>query len=219
MRWRKIIKSTLLWGHSSLQIDTFFQWYCHSREQYCIQGIWDSSVSILIGLQVGWPGRGQGIFLFTIAQWYSTGLQAGWSWVWVLVGTRNFSLHHRIQASSGTKADHLPPSSAKVKNVWSYTSTPTTCLHGMVLSLTKSTGTTLPVPFTTVSRPALGPTQPPIQWVPRLTPGVKQLVCETDHLPPSNVKVKNAWSYTSTPPYIFIAWCLVKYRMSSWHGT
>jgi hypothetical protein len=29
--------------------------------------------------------------------------------------------------------------------------------------------------FTTVSRPALGPTQPPIQWVPKaLTLGVKQ---------------------------------------------
>ena len=25
--------------------------------------------------------------------------------------------------------DHLPPSSADVKNVWSYTSTPTTCHH------------------------------------------------------------------------------------------
>jgi hypothetical protein len=23
---------------------------------------------------------------------------------------------------------------------------------------------------------------------------------------------KNAWSYTSTPQYIFMAWCLVKHR-------
>jgi len=30
-------------------------------------------------------------------------------------------------------ADHLPHSSAEVKNVWSYTSTPP-CLHGIVLS-------------------------------------------------------------------------------------
>jgi len=32
------------------------------------------------------------------------------------------------------------------------------------------------------------------------TLGVKQHGCEADHSPPSNVKVKNTWSYTSTPP-------------------
>jgi len=35
---------------------------------------------------------------------------------------------------------------------------------------------------------------------------------EADHLPPYSVEVKNAWSYTSTPPYIFMAWCLIKHR-------
>jgi len=34
----------------------------------------------------------------------------------------------------GHEADHSPPSSAKVKNAWSYTSTPLICLHSMVLS-------------------------------------------------------------------------------------
>jgi hypothetical protein len=34
----------------------------------------------------------------------------------------------------GCEADHLPPSSADVKNVWCYTSTPPVCLHSMVLS-------------------------------------------------------------------------------------
>jgi hypothetical protein len=54
--------------------------------------------------------------------------------------------------------------------------------------------------FTTVSRPALGPTQPPIQWVPGvLSLGVKRLGREADHSPPSSTEVKNAWSYTSTP--------------------
>jgi hypothetical protein len=32
----------------------------------------------------------------------------------------------------GPEADHLPPPSAKVKNVWNYTSTPTILIHGMV---------------------------------------------------------------------------------------
>jgi len=34
----------------------------------------------------------------------------------------------------GSKADHSPPSSVKVKNVWSYTSTHPIRLHGVVLS-------------------------------------------------------------------------------------
>jgi hypothetical protein len=28
----------------------------------------------------------------------------------------------------------------------------------------------------------------------------------------SSAEVKNAWSYTSTPQYVFMAWCLVKHR-------
>jgi hypothetical protein len=45
--------------------------------------------------------------------------------------------------------------------------------------------------FTTASRTALGPTQPPIQWVPRvLSLGVKRLGREADHSPPSSAEVK-----------------------------
>jgi hypothetical protein len=55
--------------------------------------------------------------------------------------------------------------------------------------------------FTTASRMALGPTQPPIQWVPgALSLGVKQPEREVDHSPPCSAEVKNAWSYTSIPP-------------------
>jgi hypothetical protein len=35
---------------------------------------------------------------------------------------------------------------------------------------------------------------------------------EADHSPPSSAEVKNAWSYTSTSQYVFMAWCLVKHR-------
>jgi len=56
--------------------------------------------------------------------------------------------------------------------------------------------------FTIASRLALGQTQPPSQYVPgALSLGVKRPGCETDHQPPSSVKVKNAWSYISTPQY------------------
>jgi hypothetical protein len=42
--------------------------------------------------------------------------------------------------------------------------------------------------------------------------GVKWPGREADHSPPTSVDVKNAWSYTSTPQYVFMAWCLVKHR-------
>jgi hypothetical protein len=53
----------------------------------------------------------------------------------------------------------------------------------------------------TTSRTALGPTQPPIQWVlGALSLGVKRPRREADHSSPSSTEVKNAWSYTPTPP-------------------
>jgi hypothetical protein len=46
--------------------------------------------------------------------------------------------------------------------------------------------------FSTATRPALGPTQPPIQWVPEVPSlGVKQRGREADHSPISNADVKN----------------------------
>jgi hypothetical protein len=69
-------------------------------------------------------------------------------------GVGNFSLHHRVQTGSGAhpatyslgtrdsslgiklpgrETDHSSPSSAKVKNAWSYTSTPPVRLHGVML--------------------------------------------------------------------------------------
>jgi len=43
-------------------------------------------------------------------------------------------------------------------------------------------------------------------WVPGdLAPGLEWLEREADNLPPSSAEVKNGWSYTSSPPYIFMA--------------
>jgi hypothetical protein len=54
--------------------------------------------------------------------------------------------------------------------------------------------------FTIVSRTALEPTQPPIQWVwGVLSLGIKRPGREADHLPLSSVEVKNVWGYTSAP--------------------
>jgi hypothetical protein len=56
--------------------------------------------------------------------------------------------------------------------------------------------------FSTASRQALGPTQPPIQRPER----------EADDSLSSNAEVKNAWSYTSTLSRVIMAWYLVEQR-------
>jgi hypothetical protein len=49
-------------------------------------------------------------------------------------------------------------------------------------------------PLVSVSRPALRPTQPPVQWVPGvLSPGAKARPGRNaDHSPPSSAEVENA---------------------------
>jgi hypothetical protein len=93
-----------------------------------------------------------------LAQYYSAGLRAEWSRIWVTVGAGNFL-------------------------------------------------------FTTTSRPALGPTQPPIEWVPGAhSLGVKRPGHEADHSPPSSAEVKERVEPSSTSRYSFVAWCSVKKR-------
>jgi hypothetical protein len=41
---------------------------------------------------------------------------------------------------------------------------------------------------------------------------VKWLGHEVDDSPPSSAKVKTVWSYASTAPYVFMAWCSVKQK-------
>jgi hypothetical protein len=67
--------------------------------------------------------------------------------------------------------------------------------------------------FTTASRVALGPTQPPIQLVPgALSLGVKRLGREADHSLPSSTAVKIPRALPTVPQYAFMVWCLVKHR-------
>jgi hypothetical protein len=67
--------------------------------------------------------------------------------------------------------------------------------------------------FTTMTRPALGATKLPIQWVPgTFTLGLMRPRREADHSPPSTVEVKDVCSYVS-PPYVIMTWCLIKDRI------
>jgi len=55
--------------------------------------------------------------------------------------------------------------------------------------------------FTTASRKAVGPTQPPIQWVSgALYVGLKRLGRKADNSLASSADVTNTSTYTSTPP-------------------
>jgi hypothetical protein len=54
--------------------------------------------------------------------------------------------------------------------------------------------------FSTISRPAVGPTQPPIQWVPGpIFPAVKRRKRGADHSLPSSTEVKNGGAIDTSP--------------------
>jgi hypothetical protein len=54
--------------------------------------------------------------------------------------------------------------------------------------------------FSIAFRPALGPTQPPIQHVPEvISPGVQQSEREGDHSPPTSAEVKNGGAIPPLP--------------------
>jgi hypothetical protein len=57
-----------------------------------------------------------------------------------------------------------------------------------------------------MSRPVLGLTQPPIQWIlGALSPRVKRPGREVDNSPSTSAEVKKMWIYTSTLLYAFMA--------------
>jgi hypothetical protein len=61
--------------------------------------------------------------------------------------------------------------------------------------------------FSTVSGPALGPTQTHIEWAPgNISQGVKRLAIEVDHRPKSNAEDKNDGAIPPLP------------HTSSWRG-
>jgi hypothetical protein len=45
-----------------------------------------------------------------------------------------------------------------------------------------------------------------------LSPEIKRPKYEAHHSRPFNVRITNAWNYTSIPLFIIMAWCLIKYR-------
>jgi hypothetical protein len=54
--------------------------------------------------------------------------------------------------------------------------------------------------FFSASRPALGPTQRPVQWVPgAVSPGVERQEREADHSPPFSAEVKNDGTISPLP--------------------
>jgi hypothetical protein len=65
--------------------------------------------------------------------------------------------------------------------------------------------------FTILSRPALGTSQPPMQWLLlAITTGVKRPRPEADYLPQSSAEVKNTLIYSFTAQYVFMTRYLIK---------
>ena len=100
----------------------------HTQSLQCISREWDSSVSIVTGL---WAGRYgirflKGIRFFFLFQniWKSYWAHPASCWVGTgAPGPLVKRLRHEV--------DYSASSSAGVKNEWSYTSTPHTCLRGI----------------------------------------------------------------------------------------
>jgi len=60
--------------------------------------------------------------------------------------------------------------------------------------------------FSNTSRPLLQPIQPSIQWILRaISLLMKRPRREFNHYPPTNVEVKDRWSYNSPPPLFVTA--------------
>jgi len=69
-------------------------------------------------------GLTPGFQFLAVRDFFSLQLHPDWLWGYLEGGG---------VCNPGGKADHSPPSSAEIKNAWSYTSTPLVCLQGMVL--------------------------------------------------------------------------------------
>jgi len=54
--------------------------------------------------------------------------------------------------------------------------------------------------FPHLSRPALGPTQPPVQWIPGFLGGTERLGRDANPSPPSSAVVMRGLNYTSSLP-------------------
>jgi hypothetical protein len=83
----------------------------------------------------------------------------------------------------------------------SYLITYCNVLKNVQISILKLHANEYTCKISTLSRPILGPTEPPMQLVPwALSPGVKRQRREADHSPLTSVEVKKTWIYTATPP-------------------
>jgi hypothetical protein len=93
------------------------------------------------------------------------------------------------------------------------------CIH---FSVTRE----LPVPsfcvffFAIASRLALKSAHPAIQWVlGTLSLRINWPEHKAVHSPPSSATIMNAWNYSSTPQYVFMAWCLIKWCLVKLHNS
>jgi hypothetical protein len=150
------------------------------------------------------------------------GVQDGRAWtvVWVYVVTVLFPGHRPFV--SGPLDCHAAPHPTEYQFLHSAPGSPLPTHHGHLTTLyegyktrsrysdwlragrprcrSSSPGRVKNFHFSMSSRPALGSTKPPIQWVRgTLSSEIKRSGREADHSPPTSAEVKNTRIYTSTP--------------------
>jgi hypothetical protein len=103
----------------------------------------------------------------------------------------------------------IPPSAIRlVSRDSTFSVVPGWLLAGRPRGRSSSPGGVKDFLFPLSFRPALGSTQPPIQWGPVLfSPKGKPSGTCSYHSSPASAEVKKMWIYTSTPTYAFI--CLI----------
>jgi hypothetical protein len=125
-------------------------------------------------------------------------------------GTITKQLHPLTAISCGSKTRFRCMGTTSVNDAWDFggSGDETACSRDSAVGMATGYGPDnigAGRAFSTSSRPVLGPTHPPIQWMPEaISPGVKRPEREGDHSPPTSAKVNRTCIYTSIPTYAFM---------------
>jgi hypothetical protein len=102
--------------------------------------------------------------------------------------------------------DNCEPRANNTENGWCFVLHTRSLITATAAQLAQQRDAGEVVPVSIASRPALGPTQPPIKWVQEdIPPWGGGQGHEAEHTSQSSVEVKNGGDIPPIPPYVFMA--------------